>query len=162
MKATHTFAPTRSALRVRRSLFTNSHVSRKCRAYAVKSGFTPPEGNIYLLFNSQMIAWRPHRRQWILVTLPIHSSNPCARGWEDSEGSVRVLTTPQLMGIVATRIGGQAQDCLPSPRPRQELFSRLSGVCRWPNDPEGFRATSLRLVARSTDGERVRVVAKVP
>lgn len=56
---------------------------------------------------------------------------------------------------------GQAQDCLPSTRPRQELFSRLSGVCRWPNDPEGFRATSWRLVARSTDVERVRVVAKV-
>ena len=56
---------------------------------------------------------------------------------------------------------GQAQDCLPSTRPRQELFSRLSGVCRWPNDPEGFRATSLRRVARSTDVERVRVVAKV-
>src|SRR5205807_9501930 len=51
-----------------------------CRAYAVKSGFTPPEGNRYLLFNSQMIAWRPHRRQWILVTLPIQYSNPCARG----------------------------------------------------------------------------------
>ena len=29
------------------------------------------------------------------------------RGWEDSEGSVRVLTTPQLMGILATRIGGK-------------------------------------------------------
>ena len=28
-------------------------------------------------------------------------------------------------------------------------------------DPEGFRATSLRRVARSTDVERVRVVAKV-
>jgi len=28
-------------------------------------------------------------------------------------------------------------------------------------DPEGFRATSLRRVARCTDGERVRVVAKV-
>ena len=74
---------------------------------------------------------------------------------------MRALTTPQLMGILATRIGGQAQDCLPSPRPRQELFSRLSGVCRWPNDPEGFRAMSLRRVARSTDVERVRDVAKV-
>jgi len=42
MKATHMLAPTRSALRVRRSLFANSHVSQKCRAYAVKSGFTPP------------------------------------------------------------------------------------------------------------------------
>ena len=60
------------------------------------------------------------------------------RGWEDSSGEVRVLTTPQLMGILATRIGEQAQDCLPSTRPRQELFSRLSGVCRWSNDPEGF------------------------
>lgn len=86
IKATHMLAPTRSALRVRRALFTNSHVSRKCRAYAVKSGFTPPEGNRYLLLISQMIAWRPHRCQWILVTPPIHSSNPCARGWEDSGG----------------------------------------------------------------------------
>jgi hypothetical protein len=68
MKATHILAPTRSALRVRRALFTNSHVSRKCRAYAVKSGFTPPEGNRYLLLISQMIAWRPHRCQWRLVT----------------------------------------------------------------------------------------------
>jgi hypothetical protein len=84
IKATHMLAPTRSALRVRRALFTNSHVSRKCRAYAVKSGFTPPEGNRYLLLISRMIAWRPHRCQWILVTPPIHYSNPCARGWEDS------------------------------------------------------------------------------
>ena len=76
MKTTHLIAPTRSALRVRRALFTNSHVSRKCRAYAVKSGFTPPEGNRYLLLISQMIAWRPHRCQWILVTPPIHYSNP--------------------------------------------------------------------------------------
>src|SRR5947207_5098618 len=68
MKTTHILAPTRSALRVRRALFTNSHVSRKCRAYAVKSGFTPPEGNRYLLLISQMIAWRPHRCQWILVS----------------------------------------------------------------------------------------------
>src|SRR5579885_1022962 len=60
MKATCIPAPTRSALRARRALFINSHVSRKCRAYAVKSGFTPPEGNRYLLFISQMIAWRPH------------------------------------------------------------------------------------------------------
>ena len=58
---------------------------------------------------------------------PIHSSNPCARGWEDS---VRVLTTPQLMGILATRIGEQAQDGLPSPRPRQEIFSRLLSSVR--------------------------------
>lgn len=29
------------------------------------------------------------------------------RGWEDSSGEVRVLTTPQLMGILATRIGGK-------------------------------------------------------
>src|SRR6266699_821162 len=75
-KATHIRTPTRSALRLRRALFTNSHVSRKCRAYAVKSGFTPPEGNRYLLLISQMIAWRPHRCQWILVTPPIHYSNP--------------------------------------------------------------------------------------
>src|SRR6266566_6055217 len=90
--STHILAPTRSALRVRRALFTNSHVSQKCRAYAVKSGFTPPEGNRYLLLISQMIAWRPHRCQWILVTPPIHSSTPCARGWEDSAGEARVLT----------------------------------------------------------------------
>src|SRR5690348_2979172 len=64
MKATHILAPARSALRVRRALFTNSHVSRKCRAYAVKSGFTPPEGNRYLLLISQMIAWRLHWCQW--------------------------------------------------------------------------------------------------
>ena len=48
---------------------------------------------------------RPHRCQWILVTPPIHYSNPCARGWEDSSGEVRVLTTPQLMDILATRMG---------------------------------------------------------
>jgi hypothetical protein len=51
-------------------------------------------------------------------------------GWEDSAGSVRVLTTPQLMGILATRMGGQAQDCLPSTRPRKAAifspFWRLS------------------------------------
>ena len=29
------------------------------------------------------------------------------RGWEDSSGEVRVLITPQLMGILATRIGGK-------------------------------------------------------
>jgi len=73
MKATHILAPTRSALRVRRALFTNSHVSRKCRAYAVKSGFTPPEGNRYLLLISQMIAWRLHRCQWILVTQTVQA-----------------------------------------------------------------------------------------
>jgi hypothetical protein len=145
IKATHMLAPTRSALRVRRALFTNSHVSRKCRAYAVKSGFTPPEGNRYLLLISQMIAWRPHRCQWILVTPPIHYSNPCARGWEDSEGSVRVLTTPQLMGILATRIGEQAQDCLPSTRPRQELFSSCLASVAGP--------TTLRVFAQRACGE---------
>src|SRR5437588_6328999 len=97
MKATHILAPTRSALRVRRALHKQPRKRDLCRAYAVKSGFTPPEGNRYLLLISQMIAWRPHRCQWRLVTPPIHSSTPCARGWEDSEGSVRVLTTPQLM-----------------------------------------------------------------
>jgi hypothetical protein len=43
----------------------------------------------------------------------------------------------------------------------KRLFSRLSGVCRWRSRRmTGFRATSLRRVARSTDGERVRDVAK--
>lgn len=74
---------------------------------------------------------------------------------------MRVLTTPQLMGILATRMGGQAQDCLPSPRPHQELFSSCLASVAGDADPEGFRATSLRRVARSTDVERVRVVAKV-
>jgi hypothetical protein len=44
---------------------TNSHVSRKRRAYAVKSGFTPPEGNIYLLLICWMIARRSRRCQWL-------------------------------------------------------------------------------------------------
>jgi hypothetical protein len=56
MKATHILAPTRSALRVRKALFIKSHVSRMYRAYAVKSGFTPLEGNRYLLLIGQMIA----------------------------------------------------------------------------------------------------------
>src|SRR5438874_11872173 len=67
MKATHILAPTRSALRVRRALHKQPRKRDLCRAYAVKSGFTPPEGNRYLLLISQMIAWRPHRCQWILV-----------------------------------------------------------------------------------------------
>lgn len=133
-----------------------------CRAYAVKSGFTPPEGNRYLLFNSQMIAWRPHRRQWIVVTLPIHSSNPCARRWEDSAGSVCVLTTPQLMGLLATRIGEQAQDCLPSPRPRKAaLFSPFWCLSLAKQTLRVFAQRACGQSARSTDGERVRDVAKV-
>ena len=82
------------------------------------------------------------------------------RGWEDSSGEVRALTTPQLMGILATRIGGQAQDCLPSTRPRQELFSSCLASVAGPTTLRVF-FKSLRRVARSTDVERVRVVAKV-
>jgi len=44
------------ALRARVAPLTNSHVSRKRRAYAVKSGYTAPEGSIYLLLISWMIA----------------------------------------------------------------------------------------------------------
>src|SRR5260370_39992306 len=61
MKATHILAPMRSPPRVRRPLFTNSHVSRKRRAYGVQSGCTPPEADRYLLLISQTIPWRPHR-----------------------------------------------------------------------------------------------------
>ena len=38
---------------------------------------------------------------------PICYSNLCARGWNDSEGSVRVLTMPQLLGILARGLGSK-------------------------------------------------------
>ena len=84
------------------------------------------------------------------------------RGWEDSAGSVRVLTTLQLMGLLATRIGGQARGVSPfSSSMKSGSFLAFLASVAGEADPEGFRATSLRRVARSTDVERVRDVAKV-
>ena len=66
------------------------------------------------------------------------------------------------LGYSGTWIGEQAQDGLPSARLRQEFFSRLSGVWHWRSRRmTGFCATSLWRVARSTDVEKVRVMAKV-
>ncbi|GHO72021.1 hypothetical protein KSC_109130 [Ktedonobacter sp. SOSP1-52] len=75
---------------------------------------------------------------------------------------MRVLTTPQLMvGILATRIGGKLRIvCFLLVHAKSSFLAFLASVAG-EADPEGFRATSLRRVARSTDVERVRVVAKV-
>ena len=80
------------------------------------------------------------------------------RGWEDSSGEVRVLATPQLMGILATRIGEQAQNCLPFPHPRQELFSRLASVAgpTTLNGVGGWKKVA-RSTRRSLAGSSVQV-----
>jgi hypothetical protein len=72
-----------------------------CRAYAVKSGFTPPEGNRYLLRISQMIAWRPHRCQWRLVTpYPLFCIHAQGDGKEVHSSHVPLFSLPKTVGPV--------------------------------------------------------------
>ena len=78
------------ALRTMVAPFINSHVSRKRRAYAVKSGFTPPEGNIYLLLICWMIAGRQRRCQWILASRCI-SDQKIRLGSRDDDDCARAI-----------------------------------------------------------------------
>ena len=137
MKATQTLAQARSALLAGRVPFTNSHVSRKCRAYAVKSGFTPPEGNRYLLLIGQMIARRPHRCQWILgIHLLFRYMN------EKGDGKARLArfradnATDHGYPGNADWVASSGLSAFCSSTPRATFF--LPGVWRWPNDSEGF------------------------
>src|SRR5258708_10883137 len=65
------------------------------------------------------------------------------------------------MGILATRIGGQAQDCLPSTRPRQELFSSCLASVAGPTTLRVF-FKSLRRVALNQFFEFGHIPAEVP
>src|SRR6266581_3275343 len=66
------------------------------------------------------------------------------------------------MSLLATRIGEQAQDCLPSPRPRKAaLFSPFWRLSLAKQTLRVFAQRACGQSARSTDVERVRDVAKV-
>jgi len=67
------------------------------------------------------------------------------RGWEDSAGSVRVLTTPQLMGILAKRIGGKLRIvCLLLVHTKSYFLAFLASVAG---------PTTLRVFAQRACGE---------
>ena len=75
------------------------------------------------------------------------------RGWEDSSGEVRVLTTPQLMGILATRIGGKLRIvCLyeRSVRPAYAMYTLSTGYQRPPQPRIIARSWPLRRLTATT------------